>query len=59
VDGIPSEEAKKPSVDSPIKETNPVRIAVTICMSNGVLVRRKNLSYDGLQKFVEKLEGLC
>ena len=59
VDGIPSAESKEPSGDAPEKEVNPVRIAVTICMSNGLLVKRRNLSYDGLQKFVEKLEGLC
>ena len=39
------------------KET--VRIAVTICMSNGVFIKRKNLNYESLQKFVEKLEALC
>ena len=60
VDGIPSVEAKVSSGDVPVaKDGNPVRIAVTICMSNGVLVKRKDLSYDGLQRFVEKLEGLC
>ena len=59
VDGIPSAECQVPSVTASSKDVSPVRIAVTICMSNGVFVKRKNLSYDGLQKFVEKLEGLC
>ena len=59
VDGVPSEESKDPSVETPIKETNPVRIAVTICMSNGVFIKQKNLSYESLQEFVEKLEALC
>lgn len=59
VDGIPSEESKETSGGAPVKKENPVRISVTICMSNGVLVKRKNLSYDGLLRFVENLEGLC
>lgn len=36
-----------------------VRIAVTICMTNGILIKRKGLSYDSLLKFVENLEALC
>jgi hypothetical protein len=59
VDGIPSAESKEPSGDAPEKESNLVRIAVTICMSNGVFIKRKNLSCESLRKFVEKLEGLC
>ena len=55
VDGIPSVEAKVSSGDVPVaKDGNPVRIAVTICMSNGVLVKRKDfrdsskgIPYDG------------
>ena len=35
---------------APSKE--PVRIAVTICMSNGVFVKRKNLNCERLLKFV-------
>lgn len=34
-----------------------MRIAVTTSMS-GVLVKRTSLNYNGLEKFVEKLEGL-
>jgi len=59
VDGIPSAESKVPSGDVPVKEADSVRMAVTVCMSNGIIIKRKNLSYDSLQKFVEKLEGLC
>ena len=59
VDGIPSADAQVSSVETPAKEVTSVRIAVTICISNGLLLKRKNLSYDGLRKFVEKLEGLC
>ncbi len=59
VDGVPASESKEetPRVQTP--SDGSVRIAVTICMSNGVFVKRKGLSYDGLLKFVEKLEGLC
>ena len=35
------------------------RIAITVAMTNGVFIKRKNLSYDNLVKFVEKLEALC
>lgn len=59
VDGVPSMESKEPSEEAPVEKENPVRMSVTIRMSNGVLVKRKDLSYDGLQKFVENLEGLC
>lgn len=55
VDGAPASESKE---ETP-KGQRSVRIAVTICMSNGVFVKRKNLSYESLLKFVEKLEGLC
>lgn len=36
-----------------------IRIFVDIHVSNGLNIRQKNLSYDGLRKLVEKLEGLC
>lgn len=41
--------------------TNPagVRILADIHVSNGLHVRQKNLSYEGLIQLVEKLEGLC
>lgn len=59
VDGIPSAESKVSSEDVPVKEADSVRMAITVCMSNGIIIKRKNLNYDSLQKFVEKLEGLC
>ena len=59
VDGVPSEGCKAPLGSTPEKRANSVLISITICMSNGVLIKRKNLSYDSLLKFVEKLEGLC
>ena len=59
VDGAPASEAKEDTAESQDSSQVSVRIAVTISMSNGVFVKRKNLSYEGLLKFVEKLEGLC
>lgn len=59
VSGVPTSETKQGASEDQAPSKEPVRIAVTICMSNGVFVKRKNLSYEGLQKFVEKLEGLC
>ncbi len=58
VDGAPSEMKEEFSEgQKPTKES--LRISVSICMSNGVFVKRKNLSYEGLLAFVEKLEGIC
>ena len=37
----------------------PVRILVAIRISNGLLLSRKNLSYQDLVRMVENLEGLC
>ena len=59
VDGAPALEAKEYTAEGQNSSQVSVRIAVTISMSNGVFVKRKNLSYEGLLKFVEKLEGLC
>ena len=39
VDGIPSADAQVSSVETPAKEVTSVRIAVTICISNGLLHR--------------------
>lgn len=36
-----------------------VRILVDLCVSNGLHLRQKNLSYGQLKRLVEKLEGLC
>ncbi len=57
--GAPVSEAKEDSSEDQNSSKASVRIAVTICMSNGVFVKRKNLSYESLLRFVEKLEGLC
>ena len=59
VDGAPSSELRADAPEGQPAPKASVRITVTICMSNGVLVKRKNLSYEGLQEFVGKLEGLC
>ena len=59
VDGAPASESREePQVDQTAPKES-VRIAVTVCMSNGVLIKRKNLSYESLLRFVEKLEALC
>ena len=51
-----TEDAREPAVT-----TQPARnrILVDIHVSNGLHVRQKNLSYEGLRQLVEKLEGLC
>jgi hypothetical protein len=59
VDGAPVSESKEETPLSQTVSDGSVRIAVTISMSNGVFVKRKNLSYDDLLKFVGKLEVLC
>lgn len=57
VDG--ASESKEDSSGSHVPSKESVRIAVTICMNNGVFIKQKNLSYESLQQFVEKLEALC
>ena len=52
VDGAPASEAKEDTAEDQNSSQVSVRIAVTICMSNGVFVKRKNLSYESLLKFV-------
>ena len=59
VDGAPALESKEGAPEDQTDSKETVRIAVTICMSNGVFIKRKNLSCESLRKFVEKLEGLC
>ena len=56
VDGVPSTDGERQEQPG---RSEAVRIAVTIRMTNGLHIQRKNLSYDGLVKFVEKLEALC
>ena len=52
VDGAPTSESKEETPRGQTPPNGSVRIAVTICMSNGVFIRRKNLSYESLLKFV-------
>lgn len=59
VDGIPAKEDLKEKKQDPVSSQDSSRISITVSVSNGVFIKRKNLSYDGLQRFVEKLEGLC
>ena len=62
VDGAPAAEAQKESQENgvtPQGSQGSTRIAITVSISNGVFIRRKNLSYESLLKFVEKLEALC
>lgn len=37
----------------------PVKIMVDICISNGMRIQQRYLSYEGLKTLVGKLEGLC
>ena len=59
VDGAPVSEHQEDTLEDQTPSKASVRVAVTISMSNGVFVKRKNLSYENLLRFVEKLEGLC
>ena len=49
--GVPTSETKQGASEDQAPSKESVRIAVTICMSNGVFVKRKNLSYESLLKF--------
>jgi len=64
VEGGPGQE----SADTPsssvssldvISGPGPVRIMIDLRMSNGMHIQQRNLSYQGLKRLVEKLEGLC
>ena len=68
--GAPSPESEMQELPSPLPEGTPevdtllssstgLRILVDICMSNGIHISQKNLSYEGLKSLVEKLEVLC
>ena len=50
--GVPTSETKEDISKDQTPSKGSVRIAVTISMSNGVFVKRKNLSYESLLKFV-------
>ena len=61
VDGRPTEEtASLQQAVAPITKAPPVlRIMVDICMSNGLHLSQKNLTYQELRLLIEKLEVLC
>ena len=50
VSGVPTSETKQGASEDQAPSKESVRIAVTICMSNGLFVKRKNLSYESLLK---------
>ena len=66
VDGAPAigHEEKSRASDQPqpvsqSRNDHPVRIWVDIRISNGLHLFQKNLSYQGLVRMVERLEGVC
>ena len=59
VDGMPGETVSPVPSDGLGSAQDSPRIAITVAMTNGVFIKRKNLSYDNLVKFVEKQEALC
>ena len=62
VDGAPAADTSRETQESRISPQglpDSSRIAITVAISNGVFIKRKNLSYESLVKFVEKLEALC
>lgn len=66
ITGQPEEEQQKEisselDMTSQLQEVSdrPLRIMVDIRMTNGMQIRQRNLSYEGLRRLVEKLEGLC
>lgn len=62
VSGRPSlqeEEKSKETAQKKEEIVREVRILVDLRVSNGLHLRQGNLSYAGLKRLVEKLEGLC
>lgn len=60
VDGVPTPEADKDiPLSAVVAAKESVLISVCVCMSNGVLVKFKGGSNEGLLMFIGKLEGLC
>ena len=51
MDGAPVSEAKEENPGEQPSTKGSVRITVTISMSNGVFVKRKNLGYESPLKF--------
>lgn len=54
-----SDETPKTQQLSSTAVPSDIRILVDIHASNGLHIRQKNLSYEGLKNLVEKLECLC
>ena len=63
VKGQPQEQEEQETVstEEPISVSTQavVHIFVDIHISNGIHIRQGNLSYEGLKRLVEKVEGLC
>lgn len=66
IDGIPVVGNEKnpmsgmrPQTVSKGSSDTPARIWIEIRISNGLHLFQKNLSYQGLVRMIEKLEGLC
>ena len=63
VDGKPCQTGQAPTSQhgeaKPQTEKSSVRILLELRMTNGLHISQKNLSYQELQRLVEKLEGLC
>lgn len=63
VDGKPCQPVQAPTSQheaaQPQTEKSSVRILVELRMTNGLHISQKNLSYQELQRLVEKLEVLC
>lgn len=65
VEGQPEKESRKEVSSSPVPERKengescPVRIMLEICMTNGMRIQQRNLTYQNLRDLIEKLEGLC
>ena len=54
-----TEKAKETAQQQKEEAVREVRILVDLPDSNGLHLRQGNLSYVGLKRLVEKLEGLC
>ena len=63
VKGQPQEQEVQETVPGkgpmPLSTQSVVHIFVDIHISNGIHIRQGNLSYEGLKRLVEKVEGLC
>ena len=64
IDGAPEPESATASAASPSEmhedSSRPAgRILVIVRSTNGFKIQQSGLDYDGLKRFIEKLEGLC